>query len=117
MTTNTEGLKPCPFCGEDFNLYGGGIIACDNCGAEGPTSEKLGDNYLERWNRRPTAQASEAIRNAALEEAAKVAERPYQIFSIGGSLIMDSNQTEAIAKAIRALSTMPVEPVTNGDKK
>jgi hypothetical protein len=101
MTTHTEGLKPCPCCGQVPLLVnlGGWEILC-KCGVSLclPKSDKA--PLIEQWNRRP-AQASEAaIRNAALEEAA---------------IEVETKWSRVPAEAIRALSTTPAEPVAIGD--
>jgi len=41
-------------------------------------------------------------RKAGMLEAAGIAERPFQPIDIGGCLMMDINQTECIAAAIRS---------------
>lgn len=61
---------------------------------------------IDRLVKRVRLQA----RTQALEEAAKVAERPFQPFSMGGCLIMDGAQTEVIATAIRSLITQDNTP-------
>lgn len=63
--------KPCPFCGGKVDpegwLCNDGRTgpACDDCGASAPS--------MDMWNR---CLARTEARNAALEEAAKLAEMP-----------------------------------------
>lgn len=121
MTTNTEGLKPCPFCiGE---MSSSGLRHTQDCYF---TEEALGASKartLAAWNRRPTAQASEAIRNAALEELCSAI--MTQVVGNIRTTVRDCvngfpedvqdiyEYCDAIESLIdSALSTMPVEPVT-----
>ena len=67
MTTNTEQLKPCPFCGGvdiRVHMYGSvllggepdGFAQCHDCSTTGPTgaSQEL---VVAAWNRRaPTGE-------------------------------------------------------------
>jgi len=96
-------LLPCPFCGseadgpdKEVSLYRnsvtGWFVWCDVCGAE--TSHHLAkETTIAHWNTR--TQAPEAIRAAALEEAAKVAETRFKNSAPAYG--------EVIAAAIRAL--------------
>ena len=58
MTTNTEQLKPCPFCGAqpegcDVGDY---FVSCPSCGIDGPSGLKDGQKFAsEAWNRRALA--------------------------------------------------------------
>lgn len=114
MTTNTEGLKPC-ICGKIPKLVdlAGWEITC-NCGVNFCIDSPVKFDVVTAWNHRPTAQASETIRNAALRDAISALENERLIDATGMSddiaygLAID----HGIA-AIRALSTMPVEPVTS----
>ena len=55
MTTTSEALLPCPFCGS-VNLStddSRAFISCMACHAEGPANIGMGDNYAATaWNRR-----------------------------------------------------------------
>lgn len=84
---------PCPFCGYvglDFSEQGStfrwGTASCEGCGATVGETRKHEDwhrDAIEAWNRRATPTRVEpvkeadvsAIRDAALEEAAKAVEK------------------------------------------
>jgi hypothetical protein len=58
--THTEALAPCPFCGGDnLDVVGNDYVACDDCGADGPSCglrmrEGLAANA---WNTRAAIEA------------------------------------------------------------
>ena len=50
---NSQGLRPCPFCGEDHNLCAdGSYIVCMNCESTGPELPNDTTNIKELWNNR-----------------------------------------------------------------
>lgn len=55
----SEGLKPCPFCGEEAELMRDGRyyqVECDNCGASGCQSEPQ-EWVIDQWNSRPASDS------------------------------------------------------------
>ena len=101
-------LLPCPFCGGEAWGYWGGthhFVACRKCPAE--ISSRNRADAVSYWNRRTPDPA--AIRAEALEEAARVALRPFLPVDIGGDFICNPTQGECTAAAIRALIAQPAE--------
>lgn len=132
MTTNTEGLKPCPCCqneGEIYRNYSAGNMRNGVLYASCLNQQCKCQMTLEHWNKlsRPTAQASEAVPAAWLytfhmdgdqtSERSQV-ERCEAGDSPWGSrpgVDYDASYHVTEEPLYRALSTMPVEPVTNPD--
>jgi Lar family restriction alleviation protein len=118
MTTNTEGLKPYPFCGEeaqtDFIEGESYIVECSCIACNAQTGHHDDDkSAIAAWNRRPTAQASEAILNEI--------ELPFPNYVMpfaDGSINFYNEETlkhyaqQRVDAAIRALS--PTQPMKNG---
>lgn len=84
MTTNTEWLKPCPTCEmhssvilkREYHESGDYFVLCtmqSGCGMSSGFFDQK-EECVAAWNRRPTAQASEAIRQEAFEQCAKLVE-------------------------------------------
>lgn len=60
--SQSESLKPCPFCGgeperlelTDEDNFGGSVISCKKCGASSPVHFDRKENLDDSWNRRPS---------------------------------------------------------------
>lgn len=104
----SEELLPCPFCGSKDGpfVYVHHRVVCGGCDTEGPSLHDDMETNIAAWNRRatPAHPAGDAIRDAALEEAANLIEfglAPRK--RAGGKVEIGIGAREAIADAIRAL--------------
>lgn len=109
LPSTGDGLLPCPFCGGNKLISGGDDkivwVRCLDCDALGPNHYRTGRD----WNIRDTA-GMEAVRAAALEDAAKVAEGATlpENYQWGADAMRSFNFGKArAAAAIRALSRAP----------
>jgi Lar family restriction alleviation protein len=116
MTTHTEGLKPCPFCGGEpyFERLGDPrqscILVCGNCGCRHESSDEGVENGTS-WNDRPVQASEAAIRNA-IQLLETEASNDVQDNTPGNECcgLYGDGLRRAIA-VLSALSTTPAEPV------
>jgi len=130
-TPSDVQLAACPFCGVPMlsaeaqvsdGDFGGFLVWCDNCGAEGPTAETEAEAIVA-WNRRSDTAKAELVeaRNAALEEAARIVlshaasadsiacNLPGRTDRIARQHFADAEMYRRIARQIRALAKASAE--------
>ncbi len=111
-------LLPCPFCGSEAifspeRASQEAYVMCGNnsCDIQPSLYESTDGRAAESWNRRSAVPETAAIRNSALEEAAKVCEDTENVESRDSyyAQLGDASETRwKCAEAIRAIKTQDV---------